>query len=322
MHPTSKNLPLIPVALDLPGRYELATKTDVRWRYDIEGEDAGARVGALRLEGAAFPAASVGDRVITPWGMMRLMQNGFWPDDTGGAGKLLPIPDEALTRDGTWRGAVGAWKYEVIAAAMGSKSERRVGGLEHHHLALTGVEKGDVIKTPWGAAHWMGPADLGATTLYEQGFLLLGTYDRPLDDLPGRPVRPDDVIADARLVSLYLDPPAKLAADVRAAHGVHLTFRRLPKPGSMAGTLSLDPNKCSLNGFGDREGCTKIATQAIAVTVTQMRLGDPRGLDRAFFEIRSDEIALRLSLIRYPDLERYRLVHEAGVVPLFFGDEG
>jgi hypothetical protein len=321
MHPKNENPPLIPIALDLPGRYELATTTNVRWHYAVEVDDAGARFGSLRLEGADLPAVAPGDRVVTPWGTMRLADNGFWLDHAGSAGKLLPVPDVALTREGTWKGAAGAWKYTVSAFAMGSKSERRVGGLEHRHLALTGVEKGDVIKTPWGAVHWMGPADADAIARYEQGFLLYGTYDRPLDDMPGRVVRPEDVIADVRLVSLYLEPPAKLT-EVRAAHGIRLVFRRMPKPGSMAGTLLLDPNACSLNAFGDREVCTKIATQAIGVTVTQMRLADPRGLGRAFFEIRSDEVPLRLALVQYPDQERYRLVHEGAVVPLFFDDEG
>ena len=84
---------------------------------------------------------------------------------------------------------------------------------------------------------------------------------------PARPVT-------LHLESLYLPVAASFGSDGPSAHGVRLTLASGADASVLTGTLLLDPNGCSLNAFGDREMCTKIAVRAIAVTATLQRLAD------------------------------------------------
>ncbi|QDT26052.1 hypothetical protein Enr10x_13500 [Gimesia panareensis] len=53
--------------------------------------------------------------------------------------------------------------------------------------------------------------------------------------------------------------------------------------------LSLDPNTCSLNEFGDRDGCTKMALTNLKVKLSQLRLADPLKLGRQIYRIESNQ---------------------------------
>jgi len=177
------------------------------------------------------------------------------------------------------------------------------------------------VETPWGTARWMGPVSPEATTDYEQGFLLLGTGDRPLDGLQGKPIVPEKATVEADLASLYLDAPAKLELDGRGARGIRLRFHR-DGSGAMSGTLILDPNTCSLDAFGDPVGSTRMALRTVKVTIERQRLADPANRGRWFCEVHGEGLARDLVLIMDLELEPYVLKREKALVPLFFEDTG
>jgi hypothetical protein len=108
-----------------------------------------------------------------------------------------------------------------------------------------------------------------------------------------------------------------LGSDVPSAHGIRLVLTNGADPSVLTGTLSLDPNGCSLNAFGDREMCTKIAIRSIAVSATRMRLGDPKHLDRSFYALHGEDLPLGMALIMYPHRERIYLKGGMALVPLF-----
>ena len=120
------------------------------------------------------------------------------------------------------------------------------------------------------------------------------------------------------LESLYLPTAAVLGADGPSAHSIRLTL--VGGAAEMTGTLSLDPNACSLNAFGDREMCTKIAVRAIAVTATLQRLGDPKHLGRSFYALRGEGLPHDVALIVYPRRARIYLKAEHALVALFAED--
>ncbi len=122
------------------------------------------------------------------------------------------------------------------------------------------------------------------------------------------------------LESLYLLTPAKLGADGPTTHSIRLTFVGHGDTAEMTGTLSLDPNACSLNAFGDREMCTKIAVRAIAVAATLQRLGDPKHLGRSFYALHGEGLPHGVALIVYPRGERIYLKAEHALVALFAED--
>lgn len=128
-----------------------------------------------------------------------------------------------------------------------------------------------------------------------------------------RPARPTTL----NLESLYLPVAASLGSDGPSAHGIRLVLVSGPDPSVLTGTLFLDPNGCSLNAFGDREMCTKMALRSIAVTATRMRLGDPKHLDRSFYALHGEDLPAGMALIMYPHQERIYLKGGMALVPLF-----
>lgn len=335
MNTSTKAIPLIPAITGVSGKYAVRTEEGVLWRYDYQIEAAGtkseSRSGQLSVENADLPAAEPGDRVRTPWGTMQLASDSHdcgWllelsqcrPIDLG-VGKLLEVPAAALERGGAWRGAAGAWDYSIRTNAMGSRSERRAGELRHRGLVILGETQGDYAETPWGPVCWMGPVNEEATTDYEQGFLLRGTFDRSLDDQQRELLALERATVEFRLESLYLEPAVKLA-EGRGGHGIRLRFVRRPAADAMPGTLLFDPNTCSLNAFGDRTMCTKMGSFPIPVTVTRQRLADPSGLGRWFLAVRGEGLPAQLALIMDPSLERFVLKSERALVPLFPDRDG
>lgn len=118
------------------------------------------------------------------------------------------------------------------------------------------------------------------------------------------------------LVSMYLDSP------VAGAHGISLRLGPLVD-GHRKGGLSLDPNHCGLNRWGDRTGCTKMAIRTIEVVATPMRTLDPAGHHRMLYRVASSDLDReQATLIEYPAAGLWYLVYErrengTSVVPLF-----
>jgi hypothetical protein len=106
--------------------------------------------------------------------------------------------------------------------------------------------------------------------------------------------------------------------DGRAVHMVSLLLSGHPdRAVEISGTMHLDPNTCSLNAFGDREGCTKIAVRSVQVNVNLMRLGDPRHLKRRFFAVRGEGLPEGMTLIVQGQFERCYLKLDRQLVPLY-----
>ncbi|KIG16373.1 hypothetical protein DB30_04540 [Enhygromyxa salina] len=120
------------------------------------------------------------------------------------------------------------------------------------------------------------------------------------------------------LASMYL------SSAVAGAHsiGVQLTAER---EGHREGALSLDPNHCGLNPWGDRTWCSQLAVRALQVTATRMRTLDPSGHGRVHYRLTSEEFVYEsFNLIEHPRASLWYLVYTrepggAWVVPLFEG---
>ena len=326
----SESLPLIPAITGQSGRYTHVSEDGGEWEYVYDVQNVGTksecRVGQLRVDvlQREIDAAKPGDHIRTPWGEMRRVRDGqyargFLLDQPGGpsSGTSLSVPVELLARAGTWTAKVGSWSYAVAGNHMGSKSEHRIGRLRFGSAELSGRKQGDYVDAPWGQFHWMGPIQPAVATDYEQGFLLRGTHDRPLDALQGDAIVPDAGTATVHLESMYLDKGFTVAPEARPAHTVSLLLSGSPEQEvEMSGTLILDPNQCSLDDFGDRQGCTRMATRAIDVTVVRQRLADPANLGRRFFQVRGDDLPA-LTFILQGTLQRCYLKLDRQLVPLY-----
>lgn len=340
--PTCERPPIVPAMTRLSGRYEhtLADGTVWDYEYDIHAPSTRSerRIGVLRVDGLddSIAAAEPGDSIQTPWGpMLRASdspyERGFLLEHTRGTpidvsgGSAIEVPDALLVREGGWRSEIGPWSYSVLTVAMGSRSERRVGRLRFGGNEVVGEREGDYVDTPWGRMRWLGPVDLRAPTDYEQGFLLLGTYGRPLDELEGEAVFPPATsTVSTQLESLYLRSGTRLTRGGRVAHSVSL--RLTGRPGEqMQGTLRLDPNTCGLDEFGDEEFCTRIGFFGIDVQVSRSSLADPAGLMRKIYRVTGEGLPEELLLVvqgelRAGELERAYFVLGAELVPLYIDD--
>ncbi|HEX2690886.1 MAG TPA: hypothetical protein VHN14_29940 [Kofleriaceae bacterium] len=331
------SVPLIPALTSQSGHYAHTTEDGGQWEYAYDLQAAGTkserRIGQLHADGLqrVLAAAKPGDRIDTPWGVMAKMldspyERGFLLEHTYGkpldpsTGHALPVPEPMLARGGRWRARIAPWTYVVTGMAMTMRSERRVGTLRFGAADVIGDKKGDYVDTPWGRLHWMGPVDLAATTAYEQGMLLRGTYDAPLDDLVGEAIFPSAMGRTVHLGSCYLDTGFRLAADGPGGHTVQLLVSgRLGSDTEMSADLILDPNRCSLDAFGDREGCTRMAVRRVEVTLVRQRLADPRQLGRRYFAVTGPELPAPLALIVDPNLEHCCLKLDHQLVPLYVG---
>lgn len=119
-------------------------------------------------------------------------------------------------------------------------------------------------------------------------------------------------------VSMYL------YGAVGGAHRISLKLSE-KAPGSYAGTLALDPNRCSLDAFGDRANCTKMAIRHVDVEGTLMRTYDTAQLKRRLISMRWEGMEGTWSLIEFEKANAWYLVvhtdHGAvggsAVVPLY-----
>lgn len=139
---------------------------------------------------------------------------------------------------------------------------------------------------------------------------------------------PDEepITESLRLQSLYANTSVRLTNDAPPAHTVSLTLDE--RTGStLTGTLLLDPNTCSLDAFGDREACTRIAVRAIDVELQLVRLIDPARRGRRLYAVSGEGLPKDLALIvrgsfETGELERAYLELGAELLPLFVEDEG
>jgi hypothetical protein len=118
------------------------------------------------------------------------------------------------------------------------------------------------------------------------------------------------------LVSMYLSQP------VLRAHEISLQLTEVTQ-GTMKGTIRLDPNRCSVDVWGDRGGCTRMAPQTYPVEAVAMRMRDPQGHHRTYWKPELAELSgMRVSLIEYPAAGLWYLSiapddDSSVVVPLF-----
>lgn len=97
------------------------------------------------------------------------------------------------------------------------------------------------------------------------------------------------------LVSVYMHEP------VLGAHGISLQLDESAR-GHMEGRVALDPNICTLNVWGDREGCTKRAFERRDVMATAMKTLDPQGHNRILWVVDVEGTSgVDIKLIEYPD---------------------
>lgn len=115
-----------------------------------------------------------------------------------------------------------------------------------------------------------------------------------------------------------------LRAPVLSAHLISLQLDE-SEVGHMKGQLTLDPNTCSVNGWGDHDGCTKMAVARRDATATAMKLLDPAGHHRILWSLDVEGASgEEVRLIEYPRARLWYLTATAGsgtddtsVVPLF-----
>lgn len=119
-----------------------------------------------------------------------------------------------------------------------------------------------------------------------------------------------------RFESMYL-PDAPLLQ----AHGVRLALDR-HGPDELIGTITLDPNTCRLDAWGDRAPCTRMPTRTREVMGTLAPAQDPRELDRRRWSLQIEDCPeLELALIEHPRAGAWYLViadeaRGAAVIPL------
>lgn len=128
------------------------------------------------------------------------------------------------------------------------------------------------------------------------------------------------------LESLYMNTSIRLTNDARPARFVSLRLTQISRS-ELMGTLVLDPNTCSLDVFGDRQACTRIAVQAIDVELQLVRELDPAGAGRRYFQVTGEGIPRDLALIvrgsfEEGELERSYLKLGSELVPLYLEGRG
>ena len=118
------------------------------------------------------------------------------------------------------------------------------------------------------------------------------------------------------LVSRYLCQP------VLRAHGISLQVEEY-KPGHMNGRAGRDPNVCSLDLWGDQEGCSRMAIMSREVEATQWRTLDSQRHHRIHWSLDIKGLEdIKINLIEYPGpdlwyLSIYTPSEGSVIVPLF-----
>src|SRR5262245_4720745 len=103
------------------------------------------------------------------------------------------------------------------------------------------------------------------------------------------------------LVSPYMNHPVLGARDIR------LQLEE-SKPGHLKGKALLDPNICTLDFWGDRGACTKMAIFSRDTEATLMRTLDPQGHKRLHWAVDIEGVSeAKVNLIEYPKADLWYL---------------
>lgn len=114
------------------------------------------------------------------------------------------------------------------------------------------------------------------------------------------------------LNSAYLSTPIEIGG---------LKVRQLSLTGALKqtngiGKLTLDPNSCFLNQFGDTTACTRIAPLLWKVNFKQLKIDDPNKQKRRLYSITGDGLPKRLFLVVPPSAAGpYRFILESDKNP-------
>lgn len=76
------------------------------------------------------------------------------------------------------------------------------------------------------------------------------------------------------------------------------------------GTLTVNPNTCTFDAFGDTGACTLIATQDFPVKIGRLRTADPRGEGRRLYAIEGEGVPAGIHLVIAKDYARLVKVNQ------------
>lgn len=280
------------------------------YRYDVEalGTRSERRGGRLTYSRGVVLGNADGDWIETPWGPMQWFGGGLYehgwllqrtydkPIDV--SGHKLPDKPDCSGGGGTWSSDVGVWAYDLRVLRYGSKSEQRNGTLRREGRLVEG-SPGEEIKTPWGTMVYTKPLPAQPPLWGRYGWLL--------------PEQGGVGLGERRLSSLYM-------AESPLGHVITLGLPNDTDEVAWDTTLTIDRNTCTLNDFGDRETCTKMAIMSHPVHVERLRREDPHGLGRMLFAISAAEgeaLPKPLYLITQRGLRAPYVKVGASLVPLY-----
>jgi hypothetical protein len=96
-----------------------------------------------------------------------------------------------------------------------------------------------------------------------------------------------------------------LVTKVLDGHQIHLKGKL-----NGDGTLTINPNACTFDAFGDTGACTLIATQDIPVKIGRLRTADPRGEGRRLYRIEGEGVPAGIHLVIAKDHARLVKVNQ------------
>ena len=85
--------------------------------------------------------------------------------------------------------------------------------------------------------------------------------------------------------SEYMSCPQTFKEINTNAYRVQLNLEFGPNMATGTGTLTIDPNNCSINEFGDPGSCTKMNYAQLKFSFADIKLADPLELGRIIYEI-------------------------------------
>lgn len=171
---------------------------------------------------------------------------------------------------------------EIFRTAGGTEIFRTAGGTEIFRTA-SGTE---LVRLGSGSIEFDNSADADRT-----GFV--GGVGAPSKRL--------------RFASTYQHSPVDFGIGAGGFRGIAI----LGNIGDGSGIeLTLDPNTCQVDEFGDRGVCTKIALTHIFTTLRRLRLADPKGYGRAIYRMESNDFpkSLVVYLVVAPNEAACRMV--------------
>lgn len=124
----------------------------------------------------------------------------------------------------------GKWTYDYTIGAEGSRSERRIGRLLYDGKPVGDPKRYDRIQTPWGTMQFFD-------THYDDGWLLLQTYDRPLELDKGKLLPVPDAGTATQSASAPASVPATSQLATNPAKQFRIAFKK-PKDSAKVFTES------------------------------------------------------------------------------------